>query len=94
MLSPTFTSGKLKTMMEPMDGLAERTVLYIGEKIKQTPIIDMKPIIQGFTLDTIAKCGFGIETNVYKGQDNEFSKIAFAVFNQFRIDTYLKAHLI
>ena len=78
-LSPTFTSGKMKSMMEPMDKIAERTVEYLSDKIKTQPKIDLKPIIQGFTLDTIAKCGFGIDSNVYKGEDNEFAKTAFGV---------------
>ena len=69
----------MKSMMEPMDKIAERTVEYLSDKIKTQPKIDLKPIIQGFTLDTIAKCGFGIDSNVYKGEDNEFAKTAFGV---------------
>ena len=79
-LSPTFTSGKMKSLMEPMDEIAERTVEYLSDKIKTQPKIDVKPIIQGFTLDTIAKCGFGIDSNVYKGEDNDFAKNAYEVF--------------
>ena len=87
MLSPTFTSGKLKGMLEPMEAIAERTVNFIGEKVGNGSVIDVKPILQGFTLDTISKCAFGISTNTYKGEDSEFAKVAYDVFNQFKADT-------
>nr|AKH03527.1 cytochrome P450 3027F2 [Paracyclopina nana] len=88
MLSPTFTTGKMKSMLEPMEAIAERTVDYIEEKVKNNSTIDVKPILQGFTLDTIAKCAFGLETKAYKGEDDQFAKTAYDVFNQFRADTW------
>ena len=84
LLSPTFTSGKMKGMLEPMDQLAERTVEYLAEKSKKEKKIDVKPVIQGFALDTISKCAFGMDTNSYKGEDTEFAVIAKDVFEQLR----------
>ena len=49
-LSPTFTSGKMKSMMEPMDEIADRTVEYLSDIIKTKPKLDVKPIIQGTVL--------------------------------------------
>ena len=87
-LSPTFTSGKMKGMLEPMESIADRTINHISQQIKTQSNIDVKPIIQGFTLDTISKIGFGIDTNAYKGEDSDFAKTAADVFNSFRATTW------
>jgi len=84
LLSPTFTTGKMKGMLEPMDKLADRTIEYLSERAKTQKKIDVKPVIQGFALDTISKCAFGMDTNAYKGEDTEFATIAKDVFEQFR----------
>ena len=51
MLSPTFTTGKLKFMLHPIEGIADSTVAFIEKKAKENPEMDFKPIIQGFALD-------------------------------------------
>ena len=87
-LSPTFTSGKLKGMTQPMDGMVDRTLDYMSEKIKVDPKINVKPIIQGFALDTIFKCGFGLDTNVYKGEDQDLVKLVTGVVQAFNGETW------
>ena len=84
-LSPTFTSGKMKGMLEPMEEMVERTIEYMSEQIKIHPNkLDVKPIINGFTMDVISKCAFGIETNAYKGENSNFTNIAKDVLEQFK----------
>ena len=83
LLSPTFSSGKLKGMMEPVEVIADDTIDYLTEKVENEPEVDMKPILQGFTLDSISRVAFGMTTNVRRGQDKEFADIAFDVFDQF-----------
>ena len=46
-LSPTFTSGKLKGMLDPMDKVADDTLEFIEEQRQKNSIIDLKPILQG-----------------------------------------------
>ena len=89
MLSPVFTTGKMKGMLEPMEQLADRTIDHIGEMVKKNPVLDLKPVIQGFTLDTISRCAFGIDTNVYKGENSDFADNAAAVFNAFAADNWI-----
>ena len=91
LLSPTFTTGKMKGMLEPMDKLADRTMEYLSERAKTEKKIDVKPVIQGFALDTISKCAFGMDTNAYKGEDTEFATVAKDVFEQFRITGWIAA---
>ena len=55
MLSPTFTSGKLKSMLEPLVQVSDKTIEHLEEQVKQKPILDIKPLVQGFSLDAIGK---------------------------------------
>ena len=88
-LSPTFTTGRLKGMVEPMTGLADRTIDFLAKQVEKNPNkVDVKPVVQGFALDTISKVGFGIDTNAYKGEDSEFMKNAQAVFDTFSARTF------
>ena len=86
-LSPTFTSGKMKGMLEPIESIADRTINYISEQIKIKPNVDVKPIMQGLTLDVISKIGFGVDTNVLC-EDSDFAKTAADIFNSFRANTW------
>ncbi len=85
-LSPVFTSGKLKGMLEPMEDIADDAIDYIGEQVKKNPEFDIKPIIQGFTLDTISRVGFGLQTKAHRGENSDFAKAAYEIFSSFRAD--------
>ena len=54
-LSPTFTSGKLKTMLEPMEEVANNLVQYLETKAADGKPISVKSVYQAFTLETIGK---------------------------------------
>ena len=88
-LSPTFTTGKLKGMLEPMDVLADRTIEYLAIKSKNQDKIDVKPYILGFTLDAISKTAFGLDTSCYKGENNEFAKICQDTIDEFEIQGFI-----
>ena len=45
--SACMTSGKLKSMMQPIGSLADSAFDNIEEIIKESPEIDVKPIFQG-----------------------------------------------
>ena len=88
-MSPTFTTGRLKSMVEPMTGLADRTIDFLANQVEKNPgKINVKPILQGYTLDTIAKVGFGIDISSYKGENSEFMKNAQAVFEGIKIGSF------
>jgi cytochrome P450 len=52
--------------------------------------MDFKPIVQGFTLDSISKVAFGLETKTYRGENQEFAQIAKDVVDQFTVDSWAK----
>ena len=81
LLSPTFSTGKMKEMLEPICSMSERTIDHLIEKInpsssKVTSVdkLDMKPIVHGFVLDIISKCAFGMDTTAYKGEEDSFGQ--------------------
>ena len=46
-LSPTFSSGKLKGMLEPMSGVADRMMDHIDSLVPKNPVVDLKDVFQG-----------------------------------------------
>ena len=46
-LSPTFTSGKLKGMLEPIGGIADKAIDHWEDLAKQNPVQDVKKLIEG-----------------------------------------------
>ena len=51
--------------------------------------IDVKPFILGFTLDTISKTAFGLDTSCYKGENNEFAKLCQDIIDEFEIQGFI-----
>ena len=82
MLTPTFTSGKLKGMLDPIEEIADDAIDLLTEKAKDNPEMDLKPILQGFALDSISRVAFGMNTKCRRGNDQEISSLAFDVFDQ------------
>ena len=86
-LTPTFTSGKLKAMMEPMEGISDQMMTCIEKCLEETNgrnVIDMKNIWKGYSLNTISECGFGIKADAHNKPDQPLIKIADKVFAGFR----------
>jgi cytochrome P450 family 6 len=89
LLSPTFTSGKMKGMLEPMEAIADKVLDHLsGEVAKHPNQLDLKHIIQGYSLDTIAKCAFGLDSNAHRGENSDFASNAKDIFDSFRADTW------
>ena len=53
--------------MHPIEGLANETVDYISDQVKDNPEIDLKNTINGFALDSISK-GLSIPLPNYLNQ--------------------------
>ena len=60
-LSPTFTSGKLKSMLEPIEETVDNLIKHLGTLAEQNAAVNVKPIYQTFTLETIGKKVFFIK---------------------------------
>ena len=71
-VSPVFTSGKLKLMIPHVDKCGENMREYLKTAALSGEILEAKEMYGKFTLDSIATSGFGIESNSYKDPDNIF----------------------
>lgn len=84
-LSPTFTSGKIKGMLDLLGDSVDNMIDHLEEVTAKDPVVDVKNIFTALTLDVIAKCAFGIESNSFKNPDNQVFKHGKKIFDDFKI---------
>lgn len=79
-LSPTFTSGKIKGMFETVSTVCDRMINFIEPSAEIGEGVEMKEILSSFTTEVISSVAFGLETKCLGNPNNEFRKMANAVF--------------
>ena len=89
-LSPTFTSGKLKSMLEPMHKVVDNLIKHIEEETEKNPVIAVKGMYQSFSLDTISVCAFGIDTNSFENTDNDILEWGKRLFSGFATTNWIE----
>ena len=72
LVSPVFTSGKLKLMVPHIDKCGENLVDFLKTGAVTGEVLEAKDVFGKFTLDSIATSGFGIESNSFKDPENVF----------------------
>jgi len=83
-MSPVFTSGKLKGMLSLIDGALDNMINYLNKEVAKNPIVDMRPVLQALTMDSIGLCAFGVNLNCFDNKDNPVFKAAKESFEEFR----------
>ncbi|CAF1592583.1 unnamed protein product [Adineta steineri] len=68
-VSPTFSTAKLKAMYSLMNEISDTYCKRFLEYADKQEIIDMKALNSLFTLDNIASCLFGVETNSLQNEN-------------------------
>ncbi|XP_011505443.1 PREDICTED: cytochrome P450 9e2-like [Ceratosolen solmsi marchali] len=82
LLSPVFTSKKMKAMFELMVDCGERFVNYLEKQSEESrKIVDTKNLFTKFTNDVIATCAFGITVDSLKNPENDFYVLGRKVTN-------------
>ena len=78
LLTPMFTSSKLKSIMPLLHTNAENLTKYLEEKANSTdPNMDCKDTFQRLTIENLGNLGCGFQANVLNGnEDNIFYKQA------------------
>ncbi|XP_076029310.1 cytochrome P450 6k1-like isoform X1 [Oratosquilla oratoria] len=75
-VSPTFTSGKLKGLFPLISEKCQRLSKWCLTEGTLRDKVEMKEVFGRFALDTIANSAFGIESRCIEDEDDEFSKAA------------------
>jgi cytochrome P450 family 6 len=83
-LSPTFSSGKLKGMLDLMDTSVDNLVDHLSKAVKKNPVVELKSVFQAFALDTIAACAFGVNTNSHANESNAILDNGRKLFSVFQ----------
>nr|XP_012223632.1 PREDICTED: uncharacterized protein LOC105672931 [Linepithema humile] len=72
LLSPAFTSSKMKTMFQLMSDCGANFADFLVNLPSDKSIIEMKNCFTRYTNDVIATCAFGISVDSMRNPDNEF----------------------
>uniref|UniRef100_A0A182PYU8 Uncharacterized protein n=1 Tax=Anopheles epiroticus TaxID=199890 RepID=A0A182PYU8_9DIPT len=81
-LSPTFTSGKIKSMFTTIREIGDEFLATFDKCIAQGEAIDIKLLCQCFTCDVVGSCAFGLQCNSLKNGGSKLLEIGDKVFRQ------------
>ncbi|KAF8796996.1 Cytochrome P450 3A11 like protein [Argiope bruennichi] len=79
-ITPTFTTGKLKRMLSIFKDCSETLVKNFKAAAEEGKPVDAKRIYGAFTMDVIASAAFSTKIDSHNDPDNKFVKSARAVF--------------
>ncbi|XP_020298107.1 cytochrome P450 9e2-like [Pseudomyrmex gracilis] len=71
-LSPAFTSSKMKNMFKLMSECGIDFCDYLRQLSPENRMTDMKDVLSRYTNDVIATCAFGIKVDSLKNPNNDF----------------------
>ena len=81
-MSPTFSSGKMKAMFFLVQSSSDALVEACQERKDSDSVINIKSMFGDYTLDVIGSCAFGMEINSLKGENKEFSDAVAKMFKR------------
>ena len=77
LVTPIFTSGRMKTMVPIMNKICEDLKTFSGELAKESHEIDTKELFSSAAFEIIMSTGFGVDVNAWNDKDNIFKKMAW-----------------
>ncbi|KAG5348100.1 CP9E2 protein, partial [Acromyrmex charruanus] len=72
LLSPAFTSSKMKNMFKLMSACGANFGNYLAQLPPEQRILEVKDVFTRYTNDVIATCAFGVSVDSTKNPKNEF----------------------
>lgn len=79
-LTPIFTTGKLKLMVDLMIECADHFEKYLQNQIGKGKVLECREITAKFTTDVIGSCAFGINMNALENEDSAFRIVGRKIF--------------
>jgi len=84
-LTPTFTSGKMKTMFPTVLNVGDELIRIFDEKISSSPqTLEVTDLVARFTADVIGICAFGLECNSLRDPKAEFVRMGNSAITERR----------
>lgn len=80
-LTPTFTSGKMKTMFDTLVNCSTQMQDAVDQLSDDKQAVDIKDVLGCFTTDVIGSCAFGIECNSFTNPNAEFRRYGKKIFD-------------
>jgi len=90
MVSPVFTSGKLKLMVPHIDKCASNIEEVFKVATVSGEVFDAKEVFGKYALDAISTSGFGIESNSFKEPNSIFRKTALKMVGAEGNDGFIR----
>ncbi|XP_020799743.1 probable cytochrome P450 6d4 isoform X4 [Drosophila serrata] len=77
MLSPCFTSGKLKAMFPTSEDIGDKMVAHLQKELPEqgSMEVDLKSVMQNYAIDIIGSTIFGLDVNSFEHPDNKFRNL-------------------
>jgi len=69
-VSPAFTSGKLRNMCSPIEAISDKLVENLRPYAKSGDEFDARRLLDAFTMDVISRCAYGIELDSLNQPDH------------------------
>ncbi|XP_008554599.3 probable cytochrome P450 6a13 [Microplitis demolitor] len=79
-LTPIFTTGKLKLMVDLMLECVQHFEKYLKNHVGIGGVVDCREVAAKFTTDVIGSCAFGINMNALDREDSQFRIIGRKMF--------------
>lgn len=80
-LSPTFTSGKLKSMFPIINECGDVLQKYVDKNVENgSNVMDFRDLFARLTTNIISSVAFGIENDCINDQENVFRKMGMKIF--------------
>lgn len=73
-LTPTFTSGKMKSMFEIIDMMGDKLVKVVENATSTSSKVEIHEHLARFTTDNISNVAFGLDSNSLEDPDSAFRK--------------------
>lgn len=82
-ISPTFTSGKMKQMFHTILEVSDNLVRFMDELVLQAAKepVEIREYLARFTTDVIGTCGFGVECDSIRNSQSEFREMGKKMFS-------------
>jgi len=81
-ISPAFNTSRLKRMYRHIHATADQLVEFVRGKQEAGEMVELKETCSQYTLDVIARSGFGIQINSFEDDNKEFHKQVKVIMTQ------------